>query len=222
MGLIMSNTKLFGLLEGYENFKKDIYPKQEKLLKELVEKGQSPEILMISCCDSRVNSAEIFSAKPGDLFMVRNIANLVPPCQLDDSYHGTSAAVEYAVTVLKVKMIIVMGHSYCGGVKAAFENKNNFAKLDKNTDQGFVHQWMDMIKEISADMEQSCHGLSKDEKLTKLEHKNVLLSLKNLRGYKFVQNAVDANELELVGAWFNLDKGVVHIANEKTEEFTPL
>ncbi|NRA87755.1 MAG: carbonic anhydrase [Rhizobiales bacterium] len=215
----MSKNKFSGLLDGYAKFREEIYPKQKKLFKELVEKGQRPEILMISCCDSRVNSSQIFNSKPGDLFMLRNVANLVPPYQLDSGYHGTSAAIEYAVTELKVKLIIVMGHSYCGGIKAAYENKDAFAEMNEETGRGFTHQWMDMIKEISTDIQECSHGLTERDQLRKLEQENVLLSLKNLRSFKFVQEALDNDELELVGSWFDLDRGVVLIGNEETKKF---
>ncbi len=215
----MDKNKFSGLLDGYATFREVIYPRQKKLFKELVEKGQRPEILMISCCDSRVNSSQIFNSKPGDLFMLRNVANLVPPYQHDGGYHGTSAAIEYAVTELKVKLIIVMGHSYCGGIKAAYENQDAFAELDEETGRGFTRQWMNMIKDISANVHQCSHEMTEREQLRKLEQDNVLLSLKNLRSFKFVQEAIDQDNLELVGSWFDLDRGVVWIANEETKKF---
>lgn len=218
----MRKVKFSNLLDGYAKFRKETYPEQEKLFKELVEKGQSPEIMMISCCDSRVNSSQIFSSKAGDLFTLRNVGNLVPPYELDGGYHGTSAAIEYAVTELKVKLIIVMGHSYCGGIKAAYENKDAFSELDPTTGRGFTRQWMNMIKEISDDIHECHHDLSEREQLKLLEQQNVLLSLRNLRSFKFVQEALDAGELEMIGSWFDLDHGTVWIGNEDTQEFHKL
>lgn len=218
----MRKVKFSNLLDGYANFRQKIYPKHEKLFKELVEKGQTPEIMMISCCDSRVNSTQIFSAKAGDMFTLRNVGNLVPPYELDGGYHGTSAAIEYAVTELKVKLIIVMGHSYCGGIKAAYEDQDAFGELDALTGRGFTRQWMSMIKDISDDIHDHHHDLNERDQLKRLEQQNVLLSLKNLRSFKFVQDALDNGELEMVGSWFDLDHGTVWVGNETTQEFHKL
>ena len=109
------------LIAGHKNFREGKYQEQKDLYRELVEKGQSPEVMIISCCDSRADPVIITEAEPGMVFSVRNVANLVPPCTPDGKYHGTSAALEFAVRHLKVKDIVVMGHAHCGGIKALYK-----------------------------------------------------------------------------------------------------
>lgn len=124
--------KLEKLKKGFKQFRKQYYEDNPELFKQLAYQGQSPKILVIAYCDSRVHPAQVMNTDPGDIFVVRNVANIVPPCEDDGKSHGTSAALEYAVKHLKVKRIIVFGHSFCGGIKSLMEEKNN------EQDYGFI------------------------------------------------------------------------------------
>jgi len=172
----------------------------------LAAEGQRPRAMMISCCDSRVNVAEIFGAEPGDLFVVRNIAGLVPPFNPDHQHHGTSAAVEYAVNALKVAHIVVVGHSNCGGVHACHDMCAGTAP-ELNEATSFVGRWMDILRpgyeRVSA--------ISTDPKERKaaLEREAVLTSLRNLGTFPFVAEAVAAGILTLHGAFVEIGTGAL-------------
>src|SRR5437763_112787 len=132
------------LLEGYRTFTSQRLPAEQSRYRDLAERGQSPEIMVIGCCDSRVSPEVIFDAGPGELFVVRNVANLVPPYAPDDSYHGVSAALEFAVGALRVKHIVVLGHAGCGGVRAFAEPSPPLSPGD------FIGKWMSLIAPAAA------------------------------------------------------------------------
>ena len=132
------------LIDGYECFRSGRLPREQSRYHDLAENGQSPETMLIGCCDSRVSPDVIFDARPGELFVVRNVANLVPPFSPDDAYHGVSAALEFAVQVLRVKHIVVLGHAQCGGIKAFAERNEPLSPSD------FIGKWMSMIAPAAA------------------------------------------------------------------------
>lgn len=173
----------------------------------LMSEGQRPRAMLISCCDSRLDTVSMFGAEPGDLFVVRNVANLVPPYAKDHSHHGTSAAVEYAVTVLKVAHILVVGHSSCGGVQACHDMCSGAApELDE--DSSFVGRWMDILRP-GYERVKEMHW-ERGDALRELEHEAVRTSLGNLATFPFVQEAVDAGLLTLHGAWIDIGEGEMH------------
>ena len=196
------------LIEGYRRFRRDSYAEHAALYRELGE-GQSPAIMMIACADSRAEPSDIFSAAPGQLFVVRNVANLVPPYMPDGKLHGVSSALEYAVNVLKVQHIVVMGHGGCGGVAASLAGDDNPLIGE------FVTPWVSLLDEARDRVLKS--GSINPQYSLELE--GVETSLKNLMSFPFVQKAVEAGELELHGAWFAIKHGELHWRNAKTGRF---
>jgi carbonic anhydrase len=179
----------------------------------LANDGQHPRAMMISCCDSRVNAVEIFGAEPGDLFVVRNVASLVPPYNPDHQHHGTSAAVEYAVGVLKVAHIVVVGHSNCGGVHACHDMCAGLApELEEAT--SFVGRWMDILRpgydRVAAWIDEP------EARKAALEQEAVLTSLRNLETFPFVAEAVAAGMLTLHGAFVEIGTGTLMVHRGET------
>ena len=173
----------------------------------LMSEGQRPRAMLISCCDSRLDTVSMFGAEPGDLFVVRNVANLVPPYAADHNHHGTSAAVEYAVTALKVAHIVVVGHSNCGGVQACHDMCSGAApELDAKT--SFIGRWMDILRPGFDRVKKK--KLKRPEALVELEHEAVRVSLDNLRTFPFVQEAEAKGLLTLHGAWIDIAEGAMH------------
>ncbi len=184
------------LQDGYRQFRNGAYRKQVELYHALGE-GQDPDIMMIACADSRAEPAEIFNAAPGELFIVRNVSNLVPPYETTPGLHGVSAALEYAVVNLKVKHIVVMGHGGCGGVAASL------ATVENQSVGEFVAPW---VKLLDSARDEVLAGTCNDTQ-TALEHAGIGVSLKNLMTFPFVRDAVQSGHLELHGAWFAIASG---------------
>src|SRR5215510_11444464 len=158
------------LLAGYRTFATQRLPTEQSRYRELSERGQSPEVMVIGCCDSRVSPEVIFDAEPGELFVVRNVANIVPPYQPDANAHGVSAALEFGVQVLRVKHIVVLGHAQCGGIRALVEPSAPLSPGD------FIGHWMSLLSQTLNDNPRGANeGLA--EFITKIEHKAILRSL---------------------------------------------
>lgn len=171
----------------------------------LMSEGQRPRAMLISCCDSRMDAVAMFGAEPGDLFVVRNVANLIPPYAPDQDHHGTSAAVEYAVKVLKVAHVIVVGHSCCGGAAACHDMCSGAApELDESS--SFIGRWMDILRP-SYDRVKALKLETREEALREMEHETVRTSLRNIVTFPFVKEAVDAGMLTLHGAWIDIAEG---------------
>ncbi|MTH97855.1 carbonic anhydrase [Roseibium sp. RKSG952] len=175
--------------------------------------GQHPEVLVITCCDSRLTPEGVFHSGPGELFVIRNVANLVPPFEATDGQHGTSAAIEYAVSALKVKHIVIMGHAKCGGVQAFRENAN------KSTLKGdFIGRWIKLLEPAAISM--ACMPVDRiDDPQLAMEYAGVRQSLKNLMTFPFVSERVEAQDMELHGAWFDIGSGELRLMDPKTERF---
>lgn len=189
------------LASGYELFRRKQYPREAERYRALAA-GQRPETMVIACADSRVDPATIFQAGPGEMFVVRNVAALVPPCEEHGRYHGTSAALEFAVKVLKVKRIVVLGHGQCGGVAAAL------ASADKSISPGaFIGPWIALLSDVRDQLLECRTDLSAEERQQALEHLAVKQSLLNLTTFPFVAAAIERGALELHGAWFSIGKG---------------
>ncbi|WP_084395743.1 carbonic anhydrase [Henriciella aquimarina] len=197
------------LKDGYRAFRRGTYRHQANLYEELG-RGQDPDIMIIACADSRAEPADIFNAAPGQLFVVRNVANLVPPFDDSGGLHGVSAALEFAVTALKVKHILVMGHGGCGGVNASLS-----AADDKPVGQ-FIAPWVSLLDKTRSDV---LSGAPEDPQRA-LEFAGIGTSLKNLMTFPFVEERVKAGELELHGAWFAIAEGELHWRDAGTGEFS--
>jgi carbonic anhydrase len=194
------------LLAGYKRFRAARWIEQRDLFVHLAE-GQKPRILVIACSDSRVDPAQIFDVAPGELFVVRNVAALVPPCEQGEGLHGTSAAIEFAVEALGVKTILVMGHARCGGVGAAIERGRWGTKASADTHQmRFVNAWIDLL----APVVEALAGAD----LASTERGGVELSLRNLMTFPFVASKVAKGDLTLEGARFDIASGALDLYNE--------
>jgi carbonic anhydrase len=200
------------LLEGYKAFATQRLPAEQSRYRELSLKGQSPETMVIGCCDSRVSPEVIFDAGPGELFVVRNIANLVPTYQPDENAHGVSAALEFAVTVLKVKHIVVLGHAQCGGIRAFID------KIEPLTPGDFIGKWMQMFIKPGEVVEQREHE-TMAQFVERIEKAAVFRSLENLMTFPFVRKAVEAGQMQLHGAYFGVAEGTLFVLDKATKEF---
>jgi carbonic anhydrase len=206
------------LIEGYEVFLRGRFHREQDRYRELADRGQNPNVLLIGCCDSRVSPEVIFDAAPGEIFVLRNIANLIPPYEPDGERHGTSAALEYAVKVLKVAHIVVMGHAMCGGVRAYVETQSG---EDVQLAPGdFIGQWISLLG--SAAQKIGPRRESAADYAERLGRAAIVESLANLRGFPYVREAELAGELELHGAYFGVADGRLFGLDEATGAFLPL
>lgn len=189
------------LIEGYRRFRADRWPSERERYERLALYGQKPETLIVSCSDSRVDPQTVFGAGPGELFVVRNVAALVPPyeAQPGKSHHGTSAALEYGVRVLQVKRIVVLGHAQCGGVRALVDGAPDSAA-------DFVKPWLELGEPALHDIPE---GLDHADLLHHCEHAVVRLSLDNLMTFPWIREAVEDGRLELQGFSFAVNSGVL-------------
>ncbi|MBR0824695.1 carbonic anhydrase [Bradyrhizobium manausense] len=200
------------LLDGYKAFSTQRLPTEQTRYRELSVKGQSPEVMVIGCCDSRVSPEVIFDVGPGELFVVRNIANLVPVYQPDGNAHGVSAALEYAVTVLKVKHIVVLGHAQCGGIRAFVD------KIEPLTPGDFIGKWMQMFIKPGEVVEQR-ERETMAQFVERIEKAAVFRSLENLLTFPFVRKSVEAGQMQTHGAYFGVAEGSLFVLDQVAKEF---
>lgn len=201
------------LIDGYRDFKKNKFSDESERYRQLASQGQTPETLVIACCDSRAAPEVVFNALPGELFVIRNVANLVPSYNPDGEHHSTSAALEFAVQSLKVKNIVVLGHGRCGGIMAA---------LDTSTEPlspgDFIGKWMGLLapaaETIAADQ-----GMTGAERQTALERVSIAYSIENLRTFPCVSILESRQRLSLHGAWFDISSGELWVMDRETKEF---
>lgn len=203
------------LTDGYASFLNGGLSEERERYQDLAKNGQRPEVMVIGCGDSRVAPEIIFNARPGEIFVIRNIANLVPPCESDaeTSFHGTSAAIEFAVNALKVKHIVVLGHASCGGVAAYASDAAPLTKRD------FIGKWMSQIKPVAERI-----GPPTDDReswIQRLEWGVIEYSLENLMTFPAVREAVDNGALTLHGAYFGVATGLLFIRDPLTGRFAP-
>ncbi len=193
------------LVEGYYRFRGTEWQQERARWAELAT-AQSPKVMVIACSDSRVDPATIFGSRPGEVFVVRNVANLVPPCETGGGRHGVSAAVEFAVTKLKVQEIVVLGHGACGGVNAALTGSLSAAPQGEG---GFVADWIGLLDDAREEVVAK-HGTGAEGQRA-LEEECVRVSLKNLMTFPFVRERVEAGDLTLHGAVFAIDDGRLRV-----------
>jgi len=204
------------LVTRYKDWKSGIFVEEQGKHARLSEEGQSPKVMVISCCDSRVHVTSIFGAETGEFFIHRNVANLVPPFTEDNAHHGTSAAIEFAVTALKVEHLVVLGHSKCGGVRHCHDSCHGDLPPHQ---KGFVDRWMDILR---PGYDRVRHIENDAERITALELTGVLIAIENLLDFPFVKAAVDSGELSLHGLWHSIGDGVLKAYNPKTDSFQPV
>src|SRR5260221_6543023 len=199
------------LLRGYRTFTSQRLPTEQSRYRELSERGQSPEVMVIGCCDSRVSPEVIFDAGPGELFVVRNVANLVPVYAPDGGAHGVSAALEYAVRALHVKHIVVLGKAQCGGIRSFVDNIAPLSPGD------FIGRWMSMFIKPGEKVGKRDHETMADF-TTRIEKAAVFRSLENLMTFPFVQAPAERDELHLHGAYFGVAEGSLAVLDQATKE----
>lgn len=210
-----ARRELKRLMVGFRRFRERFYEGETPFYEKLANIGQSPKTLMIACSDSRVDPAILSSALPGELFVVRNVANLVPPYEENTGFHGVSAAIEFAVVNLKVENVVILGHRQCGGIRSLFAP-------EIVRENGFVQQWMKIAEEArertlarfpEGDLELHCR---------ECERESIVTSLKNLATFPFVQKAIEERGLSLVGVYFDLEAGMLLQYEEDLQDFREL
>ena len=203
------------LIEGYSAFRSGRLQSEQDRYRELAESGQSPAVMVIGCCDSRVSPEVIFNARPGELFVVRNVANLIPPYAPDGGTHGVSAAIEFGVGALKVKHIVVLGHAHCGGVKAYAEDAEPLSPGD------FIGKWMSLMAPAMEKVGPP-GALSREAYLTKLEQANVANSLDNLMTFPRLRKLIERGDVSIHGAYFGVATGQLSVMDRETGSFQPV
>ena len=204
------------LQSGYRSFRGGRYQRERARYEQLADGGQAPHILVIGCCDSRVAPELIFDASPGELFVVRNVANLVPPCEPNGDYHGTSSAIQFAVQELKVEHIVVLGHGQCGGIRAYIEGSG-----PTRGETDFITKWISLIDPAAGNLAREVRDHEEDMQRS-MEHAAIRLSLTNLRSFPFINTLERAGELHLHGAWFGIANGRLHVLDQSTGDFRPV
>ena len=202
------------LIEGYSAFAAGRLQREQARYNELARAGQSPEVMVVGCCDSRVSPEVIFDARPGELFVVRNVANIIPPYSPDGQAHGVSAALEFGVAALKVKHIVVLGHAHCGGVKAFAQDAEPLSPGD------FIGKWMKLMSP-AAEKVGPRGDQSASDYLTKLEQANIVNSLDNLMTFPRLRKQIERGEIGLHGAYFGVATGDLSVMDKDTGEFKP-
>lgn len=201
------------LIDGYSAFLAERLPVEQSRFRELAETGQRPEIMVIGCCDSRVSPEVIFDAGPGELFVVRNVANIVPPYAPDGQAHGVSAALEFGVGALKVQHIVVLGHAHCGGVKAFVEDAEPLSPGD------FIGKWMRLMAP-AMDKTGPRGDLSPVDYLTKLEQANIVNSLDNLLTFPRLRKMTERGQVAVHGAYFGVATGELSVLDRASGTFS--
>ena len=210
-------TGIETLLDGFRRFREVYFEKAPGLYRDLLSQGQNPRFAVVACSDSRVDPAIVLQTQPGDIFAVRNVAALVPPCEDDGHYHGTSAALEFAVTQLAVDHIIILGHAHCGGVAAMVQKQDGGEVGGK-----FITAWTDLLREAREGALAADPGLNGDALLRASERQAVRLSLDNLATFPFVGAAMAAGRLNLHGWNLNIFEGALEVWKPDSETFERL
>jgi carbonic anhydrase len=210
-----NSAEMAHLLAGYKRFREGTYVQNQERFESLAN-AQSPKAAIVCCCDSRADPSMILDVNPGELFVIRNVANLVPPYEVDGAYHGTSAALEFAVEGLHIKDIIVMGHARCGGIHALYEN------APKGHKKGFVGQWMNIATELALFIRRQYAHETPEKQRDRLERESVLASIDRLKTFPFVEAALKEGRLRLHAWFFDIGNGILLEYDEKAEDYRPV
>lgn len=203
------------LISGYRAFIDERLPRERSRFQDLAAKGQRPEIMLIGCCDSRVSPEVIFDASPGEIFVVRNVANLVPPFETGGDYHSTSAALEFAVQALRVKHVVVLGHGRCGGIRAYADDAEPLSPGD------FIGKWMTLVRPAAERAGPPARGETLEDYVERLALISVEKSLENLLTFPCVRILAERGRLQLHGAYFDVSTGVLQVRDPRSGAFAP-
>jgi carbonic anhydrase len=204
------------LIEGFLRFRDNHFPSNDIEYSRLFEEGQKPKFLIVGCCDSRVDPAIIFNCAPGELFVVRNVANIVPPNEARIGHHGTTAAIEYGVCNLGVEHVVVLGHQYCGGIQTLLQTSR-----DSNPDS-FIDDWMRLVDSARVSVERDYSDAGIEVRRRACEQRAILVSLENLLTYPWVTQRIAEKTLRIHGWYFDIKQGQLLGYNTTTEQFEPL
>jgi carbonic anhydrase len=207
------------LIAGYRRFRDGEYQDQRRRFDSLATQGQAPKTMIVACCDSRVDPTRVFDVDPGEIFVLRNVANLVPPYELDNAQHSASAAIEFAVTQLEVTEIMVLGHAQCGGISASLTGRFDGAKAGEGH---FIDRWMSMIDPARTAALEAAKVHPDVNPQQVLELAAIRFSLDNLRSFPFVAERVADGRLVLRGAFFSIADGILKLLNPETDHFEPV
>ncbi|WFR95174.1 carbonic anhydrase [Rhizobium tumorigenes] len=201
------------LIDGYNSFMGGRYVDERERYRSLAEQGQSPSTMVIACSDSRAAPETVFDAGPGEMFVIRNVANIVPPYEPDGNFHATSAALEFAVQALKIKNIVVMGHGRCGGIRAALDPSS-----EPLSPGDFIGRWMSLVSS-AAEQIQNNDMMTQGERQTALERVSIRNSIANLRSFPDIRELEKEGQLQLHGAWFDISTGELWVMDGETGDF---
>ena len=210
------------LIDGFQHFRKDFFGEDKSFFDGLVTDGQKTKTMVIACADSRADPAILFNTRPGDLFMVRNVANLIPPYAPDEGQHGVSAAIEYGVRDLKVQHLVILGHAFCGGIQAlcahhrsAHENGGNANAPSRE----FLNSWIDIASPAiqSIDLDNWQDSFQHDAERAAIRN-----SVTNLHSFPWIVEAKKAGKLEIHGWWFDMENGALWGLDQEKDEFVCL
>jgi carbonic anhydrase len=203
------------LIDGFRRFREQHFTENDALYRQLVTEGQSPKTMVVACCDARVDPAIVLDCAPGDLFVIRNVANLVPPAENRNSgRHGTSAALEFGVRNLGIEHIIVLGHAQCGGIRSLFSGSGETGS--------YINSWMRMAEQVHAEVLRDLPASSVNEQMTACEQRAILVSLDNLMTFSWVRERVESGALALHGWYFDIEHGQLLQYNPSSREFEAL
>ena len=203
------------LIEGFSRFREKHFVQNGALFRELVEQGQTPKTLVVACCDARVDPALILDCAPGDLFVIRNVANLVPPAENQGHYHGTSAALEFGVRKLNVEHLIVLGHAHCGGIRALLEG-------DMQKENTFISGWMGIADTARERVSREFASAGSAAPQRACEQQAIMVSLDNLMTFSWIRERVEQGTLALHGWYFDIERGELLGYNAATGQFEAL
>jgi len=204
------------LIAGYHRFRGGYFEENRERLADLAHLGQSPKVAIIACCDSRVDPSVITDSTPGDLFVIRNVANLVPPCEGKGDWHGTSAALQFAVCGLNVDHIIVLGHARCGGIRSLLEEQ------DSSNEDEFISSWMSIVDEAREQALAKDELKTLDEQAHACELDAIKISLRNLQTFPWIRERVEQNRLQLHGWYYDMTLGDLLHFDDNHNDYVPL
>ena len=207
------------LIKRYKGWKATGYQENKSWYNKIANEGQNPSSMVISCCDSRLHVTSIFGADSGEFFIHRNIANLVPPYNPDGDHHGTSAAVEYAVKILNISNIIIMGHSKCGGINSGYHLCKNKSIIENTI---FIDKWLNILRPAFKKVTNSNKSISDEDGINILEKESIKTSIDNLINFPFIKESLKKNELALHGLWHDIGTGNIEFLDPNSLNFMKL